>query len=73
MTAHHAVILGAGAAGTAAARALDGQNNIQTTIVGQTDETPYTRMLIKGIAYGPASPELIRLPMPNATFIADTA
>lgn len=73
MTAHHAVILGAGAAGTAAARDLAGQDDITTTIVGQTDETPYTRMLIKGVAYGLAAPELIRLPMPQADFIADTA
>ena len=73
MTAHHAVILGAGAAGTAAARALAGQDDIKTTIVGQTDETPYTRMLIKGVAYGLAAPELIRLAMPQADFVADTA
>ncbi|WGW11185.1 FAD-dependent oxidoreductase [Saxibacter everestensis] len=73
MSANHAVILGAGAAGTAAARALAGRDDITTTIVGQTDETPYTRMLIKGVAYGLAAPELIRLPMPQADFIADTA
>lgn len=73
MTAHNAVILGAGAAGTAAARALAGHDDIKITLVGQTDETPYTRMLIKGVAYGLAAPELIRLPMPQADFIADTA
>lgn len=73
MTAHHAVILGAGAAGTATARALAGQEDIRATIVGQTDETPYTRMLIKVVAYGSTDPGLIRLPMPQADFIADTA
>ncbi|MFB9309736.1 NADPH-dependent 2,4-dienoyl-CoA reductase/sulfur reductase-like enzyme [Agromyces hippuratus] len=73
MTAHHAVILGAGAAGTSAARALASHDGIRTTLVGQTDETPYTRMLIKGVAFGLTTLELIRLPMPQTDFIADTA
>lgn len=73
MTAHHAVILGAGAAGTAAARALAGQDDITITIVGQTDELPYTRMLIKDVAFGRITPEFVGLPMPSADFIADTA
>lgn len=73
MSAHHVVILGAGAAGTAAARTLAGNDDIRTTIVGQTEEIPYTRMLVKGIAYGMSTPELIRLPMPPVDFLADTA
>ncbi|SEN99289.1 FAD-dependent oxidoreductase [Cryobacterium luteum] len=73
MTAHHAVILGAGAAGTAAARALAKQDNITITLVGQTDETPYTRMLIKDVAFGRITPDFVGLPMPRADFIADTA
>lgn len=72
MTTHHAVILGAGAAGTAAARALAGQAGIQTTLVAQTDETPYSRMLIKGVAYGAMDPELTQLPLPQVEYIADT-
>ncbi|MGV8913020.1 MAG: FAD-dependent oxidoreductase [Rhodoglobus sp.] len=73
MTAHHVVILGAGAAGTAAARTLVGSDGISTTIIGRTDETPYTRMLIKGVAFGLTAPELIRLPMPHTDFVADSA
>jgi 3-phenylpropionate/trans-cinnamate dioxygenase ferredoxin reductase subunit len=72
MTAHPAVILGVGAAGTAAARALVGHAGIQTTIIGRTGETPYSRMLIKGVAYGSVEPGLTRLPLPDADFIADT-
>lgn len=73
MSAHHVVILGAGAAGTAAARTLAGHDNLRTTIVGLTGETPYTRMLVKSIAYGLSTPELIKLPMPQVDFFADTA
>ena len=73
MRAHRVVIIGAGAAGTAAARSLAGYDDIKTTIVGRTRQTPYTRMLIKGVAYGLIAPDLIRLPMPQADFIADTA
>lgn len=73
MTAHHAVILGAGAAGTAAARAFAVQDDITITLVGQTDETPYTRMLIKDVAFGRIAAEFVGLPMPQADFIADTA
>lgn len=73
MSAHHVVILGAGAAGTAAARALTGHDGIITTIVGETGQTPYTRMLIKGVAYGMTTPDIITLPMPQTDFRADTA
>lgn len=73
MTTHHVVILGAGAAATAAARALASQPGIETTIVGQTGETPYSRMLIKGVACGLTPPEFVRITIPSAEFIADTA
>ncbi|MEW2011092.1 NAD(P)/FAD-dependent oxidoreductase [Microbacterium sp. NPDC078814] len=73
MSAHHTVILGAGAAGTAAARTLAGHENITTTLIGHTGETPYTRMLIKGVAYGMTTPEFVRLPMPDVPFLPDTA
>ncbi|MEO7148084.1 MAG: NAD(P)/FAD-dependent oxidoreductase [Terrimesophilobacter sp.] len=72
MPAHHVVILGAGAAGTAAARALAGQDDVKTTTVGRTHETPYARMLVKGVAFGLTTPDLIRLPMPQVDFVADT-
>lgn len=73
MTAHKVVILGAGAAGTAAAQALAQESGIATTLVGRSGETPYSRMLIKGVAYGQTPAEFVRLPMPQTNFIADTA
>ncbi|RKW70961.1 FAD-dependent oxidoreductase [Galactobacter caseinivorans] len=73
MNAHHAVILGAGAAGTAAARALAGQQDVRLTLLAQSNEQPTSRMLIKGVAMGMTTPELIRLPLPRAEFVADTA
>ncbi|MHA7133736.1 FAD-dependent oxidoreductase [Oerskovia turbata] len=73
MTAHHVVILGAGAAGSSAARVLAGRDGVTTTLVGRTDEVPYTRMLVKGVAFGTTEPELVRLPLPPVDFVADTA
>ncbi|GAA3232403.1 FAD-dependent oxidoreductase [Oerskovia jenensis] len=72
MTARHVVILGAGSAGTAAARALAGRGDVRTTVVGRTDEIPYSRMLVKNVAYGQAAPEMIRLPRPDGELVADT-
>lgn len=73
MTMHHVVILGAGAAGTAAARALAQREDIRLTLIARTNETPYARMLIKNVAFGPTAPELISLPLPQTDFLADTA
>ncbi|GAB3616884.1 hypothetical protein GCM10027416_14410 [Okibacterium endophyticum] len=42
------------------------------TLVAQTGETPYTLMLIRGIAFGPIPPELIKLPLPEIEVITDT-
>lgn len=72
MSAHRVVILGAGAAGTSAARALADHPDLSTTIVGTTGEAPYSRMLIKGVAHGMTPPEFVRLPLPEAVFLADT-
>lgn len=70
----HVLILGAGAAGAAAARVLAAHDqDIRVTLVGQTGETPYTRMLIKNVAFGTIHPERIRLHLPEVAFIADTA
>lgn len=66
------LVLGAGAAGSAAARSLAARDDVRVTLVTQTRETPYTRMLIKGVAFGPTSPELIKLPLPDIEVIADT-
>ncbi|WP_396290662.1 FAD-dependent oxidoreductase [Curtobacterium sp. KT1] len=72
MTTQHVLILGSGAAGTAAARTLSSRDDVQVTLVTRTGETPYTRMLIKGIAFGPTQPEIIKLPLPQIEVIADT-
>lgn len=72
MTAQRVLILGAGAAGTAAARVLAPREDVRVTLVARTEETPYTRMLVKGVAFGPTPPEMIRLPLPDVEVIADT-
>lgn len=72
MTMKHVLVLGAGSAGTAAARALAPCEDVRVTLVTRTGETPYTRMLIKGIAFGPTPPELITLPLPDVDRVADT-
>jgi NADH dehydrogenase FAD-containing subunit len=58
MTKHHVVILGAGAAGTAAAETLADVPDVTVTLVGKTGETPYNRTLVnKGVAIGLLTPE----------------
>lgn len=73
MARPHAVILGAGAAGVSAARTLTQREDLRVTLVTQTGETPFTRMLVKNVALGATSPDLIRLPLPDAELLADTA
>lgn len=73
MTTHRVLILGAGAAGTAAARTLAKRDDLDVTLVGRSGEEPYTRMLVKGVAVGATPPEVIRLPLPRARFVSDTA
>ncbi|WP_145000516.1 FAD-dependent oxidoreductase [Kocuria rhizophila] len=72
MTTQHVLILGPGAAGAAATRTLASRDDVRVTLVTRTGETPYTRMLIKGIAFGPTPPEMIKLPLPQIEVIADT-
>ena len=72
MTTQHVLILGSGAAGAAAARTLASRDDVRVTLVTRTGETPYTRMLIKGIAFGQTPPEMIKLPLPQIEVIADT-
>ena len=72
MTPQHVLILGSGAAGAAAARTLASRDDVRVTLVTRTGETPYTRMLIKGIAFGQTPPEMIKLPLPQIEVIADT-
>lgn len=73
MTTHRVLILGAGAAGTAAARTLAGHDDLDVALVSGGEEEPYTRMLIKGVAVGSTPAEVIRLPLPNVRFVSDTA
>ena len=73
MPTHHVLILGAGAAGVAAATALARHEDIHVTLVGRTHETPYIRMHITGVAFGPTLPETIHAPLPPVTVLADTA
>jgi 3-phenylpropionate/trans-cinnamate dioxygenase ferredoxin reductase subunit len=73
MTAPHVLILGSGAAGTSAARTLASRDDVRVTLVVRTGETPYTRMLIKGIAFGHTPRDAITLPLPQVKVIADTA
>lgn len=73
MPKHHVLILGSGAAGVAAARALASREDIRVTLAVRTGETPYTRMLIKGVAFGPTPPEMIKLPLPDVEVLSDTA
>lgn len=66
------LIIGAGAAGTAAARLLNSASGIEVTLVGRTGEVPYNRTLVnKGIAVGLLTPEQTALPGVNA--LLDTA
>ncbi|MFT4215313.1 MAG: NAD(P)/FAD-dependent oxidoreductase [Microbacterium sp.] len=67
------VILGAGAAGTAAARVLStSEANVEVTLVACTDETPSNRTLVnKAVAIGLLQPEQAALP--GVTAQADTA
>lgn len=73
MATAHILILGAGAAGTAAARVLASRHGIRVTLVARAGEKPYTRMLVKNVAFGPTSAEAIGLPQPEVDVIADTA
>ncbi|PRB14149.1 FAD-dependent oxidoreductase [Microbacterium sp. MYb62] len=73
MTTHRTLILGAGAAGTAAARALAEHHDLDVTLVGRGSEEPYSRMLIKGVAVGSSAPGVTRLPLPSVRFVSDTA
>ncbi|WP_341359055.1 FAD/NAD(P)-binding oxidoreductase [Georgenia sp. M64] len=72
MSTQNVLILGAGAAGTAAARILGSSDAVTVTLIGRTDETPYNRTLVnKGIAIGLLTPEQAALP--GVAAIADTA
>jgi len=72
MTLHHVVILGAGAAGVAAARELSTNEKVAVTLVARTGEVPYTRMLIKGIAFSGMPPEMATMVLPDVDLVADS-
>ena len=57
------LVLGAGAAGTAAARVLEASGAVRVRLFGRTGEIPYNRTLVnKGIAVGLLTPDQARLP-----------
>ncbi|MBP6684823.1 MAG: FAD-dependent oxidoreductase [Leucobacter sp.] len=72
MSTHHVVILGMGSAGLAAARTLASQEQVTVTLVGHTNERPFTRMLIKGVAFGDTDPEAIRARLPRVEVVTDS-
>jgi len=55
------------------ARTLASRGDTRVTLVARSDETPYTRMLIPGVAFGPLPPEAVALPLPEVDLVADTA
>ncbi|HBS74829.1 MAG TPA: ferredoxin reductase [Microbacterium sp.] len=72
MSSQKVIVLGAGAAGTAAARVLAGSDAVTVTLVGRTDEAPYNRTLVnKGVAVGLLTPEQAAIPGIDA--LLDTA
>ncbi|WP_298866801.1 NAD(P)/FAD-dependent oxidoreductase [uncultured Microbacterium sp.] len=63
MSPQKVLVLGAGAAGTSAARVLAGSDAVTVTLIGRTDETPYNRTLVnKGVAIGLLTPEQAVIP-----------
>lgn len=68
-------ILGAGAAGTAAARTLnDSGATLTAELVTTADQPPFNRTLVnKGVAVGLITPEQARLPLPGTDIVSDTA
>lgn len=67
-------ILGAGAAGTAAAKILQTASpEMQIDLFTRTGEQPFNRTLVnKGIAIGLLTPAQATLPAPGATLVCDT-
>lgn len=74
MTPPRVGVLGAGAAGTAAAKTLHATDpTIQVELIARTGEQPLNRTLVnKGISIGLLTPEQATLPAGEATLIADT-
>lgn len=67
------VIVGSGAAGTAAAAGLAEVAGVTTTLVARTGETPRNRMYVKGVAHGRLQPAQLDLPLPAVEVVRDTA
>lgn len=73
MTPPRVIVLGAGAAGTAAHRILAGSDAVTVTLIGRTAEIPYNRTLVnKGVAIGVLTAEQATIPGVEVT-VADTA
>lgn len=72
MSPKNVIVLGAGAAGTTAARILAGSEDVAVTLIGRTGEIPYNRTLVnKGVALGLLTPE--QAVIPGVAAISDTA
>ena len=72
MSPQKVLILGAGAAGAAAARVLHGSGTVSVTLVDRTGQAPYNRTLVnKGVAIGLLTPE--QVVTPGVEVISDTA
>ena len=66
-------IIGAGAAGAAAAKSLQAIPEVQVELLTRTGEQPFNRTLVnKGVAIGLLTPEQSALPETGATLVADT-
>ncbi|OSM43961.1 FAD-dependent oxidoreductase [Nesterenkonia sp. PF2B19] len=67
-------ILGAGAAGVAAAKTLQAVSpEVQTDVFARTGEQPFNRTLVnKGVAIGLLTPQQTALPETGAALVADT-
>lgn len=70
MTVHRVVIIGAGAAGLAAAAVLARSEGIAVTLIAK--EAPYIRMHINGVAFGFTSAETIQAATPDVTLLLET-
>ena len=71
MSPQKVLILGAGAAGAAAARVLHGSGTVSVTLVDRTGQAPYNRTLVnKGVAIGLLTPEQVVTPAPAPASIA---
>lgn len=66
-------VLGAGAAGAAAARTLAAREDLRLTVFTPAGEGPLIRTLLPSVAFGPLAPELVAIGLPQTDIVADAA